>query len=305
METRFLETFIVVVDRGSIAEAARHLDLTAAAVTQRIQALEREIGVELFSRSGRTVVPTQASRAILDRARAFVTEVRELSSIATQGAPTGELRLGVIQTVLSGLLPSVLTALAKKYPQITLKISRQTASELYAEVLSGDLDAAIFPQPSFAIPKTCEWHLLRREPLVVLVPSSESLRNPHAILASRPFIRQKRETWAGRLIDGYLRDAGIQPTDRFEIDGFEPIAIMVDRGLGVSLVHDWAPPWPEGLSITKIPVPKNPYERRLGILWKRETPRIHLARALLETARLVVPSPELRREAERAHLRRR
>jgi DNA-binding transcriptional LysR family regulator len=39
------------------------------------------------------------------------------------------------------------------------------------------------------------------------------------------------------------------PRERFELDTLEAIAIMVDRGLGVALMHDWAPPWPEGLSL--------------------------------------------------------
>ena len=259
--------------RGSIAEAARRLNLTAAAVTQRIQTLEREIGVNLLSRVGRMARPTQAGMAILGAARNFLVEAREFKSLAAQDAPAGEFRLGVIQTALSGLMPDILSLLTKRYPQIAVTISRETAGELYTNVLEGALDAAILPEPSFAMPKTCAWQLLRREPLIVLAPASERLRDPHAILASRPFIRQNRNTWAGRLIDAYLRRARIRPHELFEIDGFRPIAIMVDRKLGVSLVHDWAPPWPEGLHLTKIPVPKNPFERRIGILWKRAAVR--------------------------------
>jgi DNA-binding transcriptional LysR family regulator len=194
MDTRFLETFVAVVEHGSIAEAARRLNLTAAAVAQRIQALEGEIGVDLVSRSGRTVAPTQAGTAILARARDFLAEVHDLKSIAAQDNPAGELRLGVIQTVLSGLLPGALSLLTRQFPQITVTIARQTAAELYARVLNGELDAAILPQPSFAIPKTCDWRLLRRERLIVLAPASERRRDPHAILASRPFIRQNRNS---------------------------------------------------------------------------------------------------------------
>ena len=83
MDTRFLETFVAVVENGSIAEAARRLNLTAAAVAQRIQALQDEIGVALLSRSGRTVRPTEAGTAILGRARDFLVEVRDLKSIAS------------------------------------------------------------------------------------------------------------------------------------------------------------------------------------------------------------------------------
>src|SRR5689334_7885407 len=134
MDTRFLETFVAVVENGSIAEAARQLNLTAAAVTLRIQTLQGEIGVDLLSRAGRTVKPTQAGMAILDRARNFLVEARDFKSIATQDAPAGEFRLGVIQTALSGLMPGILSLLTKRYPQIAVTILRETAGELYTKV---------------------------------------------------------------------------------------------------------------------------------------------------------------------------
>ena len=302
MDTRALETFVAVVDTGSFAQAARRLNLTAAAIAQRIQTLENEIGVDLVSRSGRTVAPTQAGTAILDHARRFVSDLRDLKSIAAQDQPAGELRLGVIQTVLSGLLPGVLRVLTDKYPQIAVSIARETAGDLYAKVIDGKLDAAIIPQPSFAMPKTCAWQLLRREQLIVLAPASEARRDPHTILTSQPFIRQNRNSWAGRLIDGYLRKARIRLHERFEVDGFEAIAVMVDRGLGVSLVHDWAPPWPEGLSLRKIPIPSNPFDRRIGVLWTRGTLRVHLVRAFLDSAGV---SGALRQPLDRTSQRKR
>src|SRR6476619_6696212 len=67
MDTRFVETFLMAVDNGSIAEAARRLNLTPAAVAKRIRILESEIGTVLFARSGRTIRPTEAGVAIVER----------------------------------------------------------------------------------------------------------------------------------------------------------------------------------------------------------------------------------------------
>ena len=69
----------MVVEHGSIAEAARRLDLTAAAVAQRIRALEAEIGARLVCRSGRFVRPTEAGTAILSRAGVILGDVRDLN----------------------------------------------------------------------------------------------------------------------------------------------------------------------------------------------------------------------------------
>jgi len=108
---------------------------------------------------------------------------------------------------------------------------------------------------------------------------------PHAILASEPFIRWDRTLWPGRLVDAYLRKAGIRPRELYEIDGVEPIAAMVDRGLGVSLLPDWRSPWPESPTLVRLPVPYGrSYARRIGLIWPRASLRLRLVQAFLDQA---------------------
>jgi DNA-binding transcriptional LysR family regulator len=101
---------------------------------------------------------------------------------------------------------------------------------------------------------------------------------------AEPFIRYDRKQWGGRLADDYLQRAGIQPADRYELDSLDAIAVLVDRILGVSLVPDWAPPWPEGLTLRKIPLPMAFESRRIGLLWRRDSARLRLVQALLSEA---------------------
>jgi DNA-binding transcriptional LysR family regulator len=275
-----------VVESGSIAEAARRLNLIAAGVGQRIRTLEREFGVRLVVRSGRSVRPTEAGVAILEYSGELLRRVRDLKSIATIGELAGELRLGTMQTSLAGVLPDILSLMMKNYPRIRVDILRGGSQELYQKVLNNELDAAIIAHPPFTIPKTCGWRVLREEPLVVLAPTAATSRDPHKLLSSEPFIRLERNTWGGRLIDGYLRKCRIQPVERFELDAPEAIAAMVDRGLGVSLIFDLAPPWPSGLSLLKLSVPITSFSRRVGLLWTKGSVRSRLVRAVLEMAAL-------------------
>jgi len=292
MDTRFLESFVTLVDSGSIAETARRLRLTPPSVAQRIRVLEREIGASLIVRSGRTVRPTEAGAAMAARARKFLGEVRDLKSIAIADRPSGELRVGAFQTALTGMVPDILKVMAEKYPQVTVHISPETSADLYPKVLAGDLDAAIIARPSFPLPKGCDARPLRAEPLVVLAPASTRVRDPNALLASEPFIRIDRRSWAGELVAGYLRRARIRPHDRFEIDSYAAIATMVDRGLGVSLVHDWPPPWPEGLALRKLPVPDPGFARHIDLIWLRASLRLRLVQAFCEVAVTAVRSAD-------------
>jgi DNA-binding transcriptional LysR family regulator len=79
-----------------------------------------------------------------------------------------------------------------------------------------------------------------------------------------------------------MRKVGITPRERFELNALNAIAVMVDRGLGVSLVPDWAPPWPEGLKLARIPLPQESVPRRIGVIWSRGTVRMRLVQVLLQ-----------------------
>jgi len=282
MDTRFLESFVTVVEEGSIAAAARRLNLTPAALSQRIHALEQDFGTKLLVRAGRSVVPAEAGLAILDRARTLLREVRDLRDSAAEGSLAGELRLGAIATALTGLLPAMLAGMAARHPQLETHVSPGISAELYRRVMLGELDAAVIVQPEFAIPKSCGWRPLREEPLVVLAPAALPAAEAHALLCAEPFIRYDRNQWGGRLADRYLRAARLRPRERFELDALDAIAVMVDRGLGVSLVPDWAPPWPSGLSLRKLPLPGPCPPRRIGLLWTRNPARARLIRAFLD-----------------------
>lgn len=285
MDTQFLNTFVTVVDRGSMAAAARQLNITPAAVAQQIRTLERELGASLIVRAGRTVGVTEAGHRILQRARDLLRDVADMRSVANDDSMSGELRLGACPTGLAGLLPDVLARMVEKFPQINVFIQPGYSADLYRSVESGALDAAVVLQAPFPLPKTCHWQLLREEPLVVLAPERMAGRDPHELLATEPLIRYDRHQWGGRQADEYLRRVGIVPRERFELNALNAIAVMVDRGLGVSLVPDWARPWPEGLRLARIPLPQPSEPRRIGIVWSRSTVRIRLVTAFLQESK--------------------
>ena len=285
METQFLNTFVTVADRGSMAAAARSLHITPAAVAQQIRTLERELGAPLIARTGRTVSVTEEGARILERARCLLREVADLRSVANESGLSGELRLGACPTALAGLLPDILARMVDAFPQINVYIRPGYSADLYRAVEEGDLDAAMVLQAPFALPKTCDWQLLREEPLVVLAPRHLAHIDPHTLLAEQPFIRYDRHEWGGRKADEYLRRAGITPHERLELNALNAIAVMVDRGLGVSLVPDWATPWPAGIDVARLPLPLPSEPRRIGLVWSRASVRQRLVSVLLEESK--------------------
>lgn len=288
MDTLFLNSFLLTVDAGSMSEAARRLDLTPAAVAQQIRALERELGTALLARAGRTVSPTEAGHRLAERSRPLLREFGNLKAAVNEEVATGELRIGAINTGLLSLLPEALARFGRIHPQVRVQILSGNSVDLFEDVQRGELDAAICLHPQFALPKTTAWALLREEPLVALAPARLARRDPHELLSREPFIRYDRNVGGGKQADRYLRRAGIVPRERFELGSLAAIAMMVDKGLGVSLVPDIASPLTAGLKVARLTLPLAPESRRFGIAWQRASVRARLIRGLIDSARAAI-----------------
>lgn len=288
MDLRYMQSFIAVVECGSLAEAARRLNLTAAAIAARVRSLEEDLGAQLVQRAGRSVKPTEAGLKILERARVVMREIRDIRALATDDTPLGELRLGASSSVLTGLLPPVLQNFYTTHPKLVVFIEPGTSSRLYQNVLEGALDAAIIVEPQFSLSKEYVWRSLAEEPLIVLAPLDMAGRRPHELLASEPFIRYDRSTWGGLLADRYLRQRGIRPQQRLEIDGLMAIATMVSHGLGVSVIPDWAPDRTQQMGLASIPLPDPAPIRCMGLFWPSRSPHAQLAQSFYKEARMVL-----------------
>ena len=144
---------------------------------------------------------------------------------------------------------------------------------LYHGVIGGSLDAALIVRPQFSVPKSTGWLTLREEPLVLIVPEAMAEEDPAQIIRSHPFIRYDRNQWGGQIVDRYLRSNALKVEEWLELDALDAIAGLVSRSLGVAIVPDWAPPWPEGLRLRKIALP-GAGGRQTGVFWNLSGPRI-------------------------------
>lgn len=288
METSYLENFLLVVETGSMAEAARRLNITAAAVAQQIRTLEREFNARLLTRAGRTVVPTPAGHRLAQSAPVLLRELADARTHVNQEGAAGELVIGTINTALHSLLPDILSGFVAQSPDVKVFLQSGTTRELYEAVQQGALDAAVCLYPSFSLAKTFDWTLLREEPLVLLVSRQLAQQDPHTLLRTQPLIRYDRSLGGGQMVERYLRVAQITPHERFELSSLVAIAMMVNRGLGVALVPDTALDLPDGQGVVRLTLPHASESRRFGVMWLRSSARLPLIHKLVECARTVV-----------------
>jgi DNA-binding transcriptional LysR family regulator len=300
MDTRFLESFVQVAELGSIAEAARSLDLTPTAVSLRIKTLERQVGTALVERAGRNVRPTQAGVNVLAQARLILHEVRNFGSLATcTELPAGRLTLGATPSAIKGMLPPILKKWVDRYPSNDIFIEPGPTAVLYDKVCSGEVDAAILVHPLFDIPKSLCWQTLRVERLVLLTRADIPSSDPFEIIRRNPFIRYDRRVVGGKMAHDYLRSHGLHPQPRLELDGIDYIADLVREGLGVSVLPDWVNGVSAQPTLRRHPLPEPVPTRSMGLIWLRANVRARLVEAFLELAQEAHP-PSGRPVAENA-----
>jgi DNA-binding transcriptional LysR family regulator len=233
---RELKTFVCVVRRGTFAAAGQHVGLTQSAVSAQMRVLEEHLGAPLFDRTGRSVVLNAAGRHALPLAEQILALYAQMALSERDGQWLGELRVGAIASIQTGLLPEALTRLRDRAPRIDLKLIPGVSLNLLSLVDANEIDIALMIRPPFSLPKELVQLPLAREPFVLIAPADTKGDDPLKLLAEQPFIRYDRMSFGGRLVSRFCHEHRITVNETLELDELEGIARMVECGLGVSLV---------------------------------------------------------------------
>ncbi|MYS75281.1 LysR family transcriptional regulator, partial [Streptomyces sp. SID5926] len=150
MSLRQFEYALAVAEEGSVTAAAEALRVAQPSVSQQIRGLERDLGVELFSRTPTGLVPTVAGRAFLRDAEIAVNAARRARATARAGSEelAGELVVAVQMGLGTRQLPGALSALRRRFPRLEVTVFEEpNPTELERLARGGVLDLAIMAGP--------------------------------------------------------------------------------------------------------------------------------------------------------------
>jgi len=143
VELTDLKTFSAVARTGGITRAAEELNTVQSNVTQRVKALEAEIGTALFERHSRGMTLTGAGRRLVPYAQRMAGVSGEAVLAARDnGEPKGPLAIGSLETTAAVRLPPLLAEFHRRFPAVRLSLRTATTADLVAGVLDGTLDGA-------------------------------------------------------------------------------------------------------------------------------------------------------------------
>lgn len=248
MELRQLRSFIAVAEELNFTRAAVRCHLAQPSLTRQIRLLEEELGVELFDRSRRQIRLTEAGRIFLEDTRrslaALEQAVRKVRR--TSGAEPQRLRVAAPVFAMYGLVPRILHAFSKGYPQIPLELHELYSVDAVLGLKEGWLELGFLRADT--VPAGLAWQSVERIEMMVFLPAQHPLAAlgavPFPALADEPFILLGRHAAQNvsqsyrELVVGWCRRAGFEPRitqSESWVQSDSAIIRLVASGVGVHL----------------------------------------------------------------------
>ncbi|WP_209010897.1 LysR family transcriptional regulator [Labrenzia sp. PHM005] len=281
MDTRQLETFLAIIQRGGFAAAAKEVNLSASAVSQQISALETDLGTALFDRSRRPPALTVKGREVQAAARSILRIVADTKAAIEGEDVGGTLALGALRTCGTHILPNALAQLSENYPELKFRLTIGLSEDLMADVISGQLDAALVAD-HVAVPPGLQWTLVITEPLVVLKPSSVPDKSFEILVRDLPFIRYGIRVPLARQIDTEIARLGLTVRQIVSVNTMSAVVGCVQAGLGFAIVPYAALRGLQTEALDWFPFGPTPIRRGLGIVQSPNSRRAKVLEKLSE-----------------------
>lgn len=277
-----LKNFLAITRHKSVAAAAREIGLTAAAAGQQLQQLEREIGLELFDRTKRSLILNAQGRSLIEPIQEIVASYEALGSNLKSDL-SGTIVLGALVSTLMGAFGKTLNELKQSFPSLEVKLIAGLSSDFLDQVLDGSLDAAIVTESPYALPQNVQWTELYKEPMILITPMPLSKRKANSAQpeSKLPFIRFERNTWTGHLVNQAIKANKLSIQEGMELNSVEAIIELVRQGLGYSIVPKLANiSWANDKQLIIQELPGKTIYRKVGLLERKKHGRQNITRAI-------------------------
>ncbi|WP_028643521.1 LysR family transcriptional regulator [Nocardioides sp. URHA0020] len=248
-----LTCFLATYEQGSLTAAAEELGYAQPSVSEQIRSLEKSLGVQLFRRVGRGVVPTTVADTLRPHAERVLAAVEEAQQSVqrVKSLETGTIRFGMFGTARlyagAGLVADVLS----RYPGVRVELIGQNSMDVQEDLRRGRLEAAMIAVPSVNS-EGLEVTPIARDELVYISRDPARLETPvtaHRLaLASlvMPETTWRADDSTRKVLRQMLHETGRNPQTRIEVEDVETAVELVGMGYADSVV-------PKGAALQLLP----------------------------------------------------
>lgn len=237
IDLRELRYFVTVAELKSFTKAATIMHIAQPALSRQVLKLERQLGVELFTRHARGVELTEPGGLLLQRTYSIFRQLKATRDdvVAHAESPCGVIALGTPPAAGEFLAPSLAARTRSTYPKITLKIVEGFSGFIHERLTNHLLDLAILHNPT-------PHRDLQIEPLLVeqmyLIGAADKAMKvcPLPELGQLPLILPGRPHSLRLLLEKAAAEQNMKLTIAFEVDGLGILKKMVEHNLGYTVL---------------------------------------------------------------------
>jgi DNA-binding transcriptional LysR family regulator len=257
-----LQTFLHVAQSMSFSEAGTQLHLTQPTISHHIKTLERDLGVELFDRSGGSLRLTEAGSLLLPRARKLIREVFEIQQMmeSLEDRIVGQLRIACSTTTGKYILPQFAARFHDQHPGVNISVLRCTSPLVVPQLLKEEADLGVVSYDACGDGMECQEFF--NDHIILIVAANHPWATRQVIdpseLIEEPLIIREPTSGTHRAILAELGKHSITFDDMnicLEVGNSEAIVKAVEVGFGVSFVSRLAADWAlDKSSVVEVPV---------------------------------------------------
>lgn len=248
-----LTCFLATYEHGSLTAAAEELGYAQPSVSEQIRTLEKSLGVQLFRRVGRGVVPTTVADSLRPHAEKVLAAVDEAQEAvrSVRSFETGTIRFGMFGTARlyagAGLVADVLS----RYPGVRVELIGQNSLDVQDDLRRGRIEAAMIAVPTVSSEGLAVTPVARDE-LVYISNDPQRLASPvTAHRLSTASLVMPETTWRAddstrKVLRQMLQETGRNPQTRIEVEDIETAVELVGMGYADSVI-------PKGAALQLLP----------------------------------------------------
>ncbi|WFP49903.1 LysR substrate-binding domain-containing protein [Methylomonas sp. EFPC3] len=282
MNLRDLHYLIAVADLRSFVQAADRCCISQPTLSTQIKKLEDELGIQLFERTNKKVLPTELGERIIASARRILKEqaiIKELAATA-QDPLAGNLRLGAFPTMASYLFPQLVPLIKQALPRIRLILVEEKTEQLIQQLKSGQMDCALLALPVYE--DFLESKAVFDDEFLLAVADSHPLAFNSVVEQSDLQGEHLLLLDEGHCLRGHAlqvcQTVGADEEQDVRATSLETLRQMVHAGTGVTFIPQIAVRHEPGIRYIRFAAPAP--SRTIGLVWRKTSARGELIRQL-------------------------
>jgi DNA-binding transcriptional LysR family regulator len=248
-----LTCFLATYEHGSLTRAADELGYAQPSVSEQIRSLEKSLGIQLFRRVGRGVVPTTVADPLpppAERVLAAVDEAQQAVQ-SVKSFETGTIRFGMFGTARLYAGASLVADVLTRYPGVRVELIGQNSMDVQEDLRRGRIEAAMIAVPTVAS-EGLEVTPVARDELVYISSDPAHLESPMtAHRLAQASLVMPETTWRAddstrKVLRQMLHETGRNPQTRIEVEDVETAVELVGMGFADSVI-------PKGAAVQLLP----------------------------------------------------